>query len=119
MPDYRSMYDRDYLAAFDLGGKDVTVTISRVEGKELTGQGGRKAKKPVIWFEGKDKGMALNKTNGKTIAAMYSNDTTAWVGKRITLYPTTTSMGGETVDCLRIRPKVPEGKKSEAADAVS
>lgn len=119
MPDYRQYYDRDYLAAFDLNGKDATVTIARVEGKELTGSGGRKAKKPVIWFEGKEKGMALNKTNGKTIASLYGNDTTAWIGKAITIYPTTTSMGGETVDCLRVRPKIPESKNKDRTADVS
>lgn len=118
MPDYRSMFDRDYLAAFDLGGRDVTVTIARVEGKELTGSGGRKTKKPVVYFDGKEKGFTCNKTNGKVIAALYGNDTAAWVGKRITLYPTTTSMGGETVDCIRVRNRVPSDK-AESTNAPS
>jgi hypothetical protein len=105
--DYRSMFDRDYIGAWDLAGKDVTIAIARVEGKELTAAGGRKTKKPVVYFEGKEKGFALNKTNGKTIAGMYGNDTAAWIGKKITIYATTTSMGGETVDCIRVRNKEP------------
>ena len=108
MPDFRSMYDRDYVYAFDLLGKDVTVTIASVEAATLTGQGGRKTKKPVVHFEGRDKGLALCKTNAKTIAALYTNDTDQWVGKKITMYPTTTMFGAETIECIRIRPAVPK-----------
>lgn len=103
MPDYRAMFDRDYIGAWDLGGKDCTVTIARVQGTEITGSGGKKAKKPVIYFEGKERGMACNKTNGKVIAAMFGNDTSAWVGKKIVIYPTTTQFGGDTVECIRVR----------------
>lgn len=106
--DYRSMFDRDYIGAWDLMGRDVTVTIAKVAPGVLTGKGNRKDKKPIVHFEGREKGLALNKTNAKTIAGMYGNDTTKWVGKRITLYPTTTSFGSETgLDCIRIRSGVP------------
>jgi hypothetical protein len=49
------MFDRDYIAACDLGGKDVSVKIVKVVAGDLTGAGGRKAKKPIIYFEGKEK----------------------------------------------------------------
>lgn len=111
MPDYRSMYDSDYLGHWDLQGRDVTVTIRKVEAGTLVGAQGRKAKKPVVFFEGKEKGMALNKTNGKAIAGMYGPDTSAWVGKKITIYPTQTQFGPETVDCIRVRPTAPKEKK--------
>ena len=112
MTDYRGMYDRELIGAWDLEGHDRVVEIERVKAGELTGSGGRKSKKPIIYFKGKEKGLALCKTNGKTIAAMYGNDTTAWVGKRITIYPTTTSFGSETVDCIRVRPVVPQESRA-------
>lgn len=112
MADYRTMFDRDYIGAWDLGGKDATVTIANVKAGELTGQGGKKAKKPVVLFEGKEKGFALNKTNGKIIAGMYGPDTTAWVGKKITIYPTMTSFGSEQVECIRVRTMVPTTEKA-------
>lgn len=111
MPDYRSMFDRDYIGAWDLLGKDVTVTIARVEAGTLTSQGNKKTKKPIVWFEGREKGLALNKTNARTIADMYGNDTVKWVGKRITIWPTTTQFGRETVECIRVRPNVPGAQK--------
>lgn len=123
--DYRAMFDRDYVGAWELEGKDVTVTICKVEAKTLTAQGNRKNRKPVIWFHGKEKGLALNKTNGKVIAAMYGNDTSQWIDKSITIYPTQTEMSGETVDCIRIRPRIPQppsqsqSRKTESQGAAS
>jgi hypothetical protein len=107
--DWRSMFDREFLGAWDLGGKDVTVTIAKVEAQILVAQGNKKNKKPVIHFEGKEKGMVLNKTNSKIVAAMYGNDTVNWLGKRITLYPTLTTFGNESMECIRIRPLIPTG----------
>ena len=119
MPHWKSMMDRDFIFAFDLDGRDVNVTIARVEAGSVNGQGGRKAKKPIMYFEGKEKGLALNSTNSKTIAAMFGNYTEKWIGKAITLYPTTTQMGGETVECIRIRPTPPvqqkNGRRAEPA----
>jgi len=110
MAHWKSMMDRDFMYAFDLQGKDVTVTIDRVVAGELTGQGGRKSKKPLCYFKESKSGkpLALNSTNCKTIAALYGHDTDAWVGKPITLYPTKTQMGGEEMDCIRVRPSAPK-----------
>jgi hypothetical protein len=116
MPHWRSFTDREYIYSYDLGGQDRTLTIERVVGATLVGDKGKKSKKPVIFFKetktdpdtGKKKGLALNATNGKSIAALYGNDTDAWAGKRITLYATTTEMGGETVECIRVRKSIPQ-----------
>lgn len=113
--DWRSMFDRDYIGAWDLPkGTDVAVTIARVEAGTLVAPGGRKSKKPVIHFEGKEKGFALNKTNAKAIAGMYGNDTSKWVGQRIAIYATQTSFGGETVDCIRVRPTPPKNGRGRS-----
>lgn len=124
MADYMTMFDSEYIGAWDLMGRDVVVTISRVQGMTITGEGGKKNKKPVIWFEGKEKGCICNKTNAKAISGMYGRDTSQWIGKRITLYPTQTQVGSETKECIRVRPTPPaesnRGKKPtepEATDA--
>ena len=110
MTDFRLMFDSEYLYSFHLGGREVTITMSKVEAGELVGEGGRKAKKPLVYFEGKEKPLALNKTNARTIAALYGNDTKGWIGKKIAIYPTTTQMGGKVVDCIRVRPNAPRGR---------
>jgi hypothetical protein len=111
MAHYRSMYDQsDMLYAHDLQGHEVTLEIEQVSAGELTGEKGRKSRKPFVKFKGKDKKLALNKTNGKTIARLYGSDTESWVGKFITIYPTTVDFGGETVDAIRVRPLAPKVK---------
>lgn len=111
MPHYKRMYDdKEFLYAFDLDGRDCTVQIEKVQAGEVQGEQGRKSKKPIIKFVGKDKKLAINRTNGKTIAQLYGTDTESWVGQAITIYPTTTNFGGETVECIRIRPQRPERK---------
>lgn len=109
MADVRTMYDKEFIYAYNLGGKDVTVTIERIKGGELTGTGGKKTKKPVLYFKGSKKGFALNITNARIIGALFGTfETEAWIGKRITLYPTTTTFGSDTVECIRVRNKAPK-----------
>lgn len=108
--DYRKMYDdKEHFYAYDLDGRERTLEIARVVSGELTGEKNRKSKKPMVSFVGEQKKLALNKTNGKVIAKMYGKDTETWVGEFITIYPTTTEFGGETVDCIRVRPERPSG----------
>lgn len=122
MPHYKALYDKEYLGSWDLPpGKDATVTIEKVVAGELDNGKGKKNKKPIISFVGKEKKFVANVTNAKTIAGMYGNMTEDWIGKRITLYVTQTrdpSTGGE-IDCLRIRPKVPSGKAAAAGAGAS
>jgi hypothetical protein len=110
MTHYRQLYDRDYLGSWDLPeNKDVTVTIDKAAGGELTGTGGKKSKKPIISFVGKEKKFVCNVTNAKAIAGMYGNHVENWAGKKITLYVSTTrdpSTGGD-IPCIRVRPRVP------------
>lgn len=101
---YRLLHPNDYVGAHDLGGQDHAVTIEAVLPKEeLTMQGGKKETKPVLTFVGRKKKLVLNKTNAKAIAKLHGTDTSNWIGKQITLYPSHTKCGKETVECVRIR----------------
>lgn len=114
-----AMEDKDFLFAFNLDGKEFTLTIRSVAGGVITGDKGKTNKKPIATFVETPKKLALNTTNCKTIQAIYgTGDMAAWSGKRITLYPTVTQMGGETVDCIRVRPVVPQpaAKRPSGAD---
>jgi hypothetical protein len=113
VPHFQSMFDREYIGVWDLEGKDRTLVMEKVHAGTLTAQGNRKSKKPIVFFRGAEKGFPLNKTNAKTIAALYGTDTDNWIGKPITIYPTTTTFGSDTVDCIRVRPQIPK-RKSEA-----
>lgn len=118
--DYRSLYDKDFIGAWDLQTGDLTVTIKKVIGGTLTSVGGRKSKKPVVYMAHTEKGFALNATNGKTIASLYGNFTEKWIGKQITLYKSTTRSpdGSGDVECIRVRPQMPEAGGFSAAKKI-
>lgn len=97
----------DYLAAEDLAGKNVIVTISRVSelSKAEREAGKRPSKDVIIHFQGKQKGMRTNVTNQWSIAFLLgSKKASDWIGKKIVLTTDTDAdieNGGETL-CLRI-----------------
>lgn len=101
------MHPNDYVAAIEFKGKDVTLTIKGVSQETLTMQGGVKDTKPVLTFVETKKKFICNKTNASSIAAMYGKQALDWVGKRITLYPTKTTVGKKMEDCIRVRERVP------------
>ena len=100
-----------YLGADDLNGKDYTLEIETVRRDDVVLDGGRRERKTLIRFVGAKKEWILNATNAKTIKALYGPNkgdaeedaAKVWPGKKITLYPTTTSVKGEVTDCVRVR----------------
>ena len=62
-------FPSNYLKAADLQGRNVPVTMNRVEMEDIGGD-----HKPVVYFNGKDKGVVLNKTNANNIAQLYGDD---------------------------------------------
>ena len=117
--DYRAYFDSSCFRVWHLNGKDRTFKIARVT--RLTSEmasGGKREIKKQPKLELTDSAgksvplpLLLNKTNAKTIAQLYGNNPKAWEGNLITLFPSTTSVGGAEVDCIRVRPKVPSAKR--------
>lgn len=96
------IYRSPHVSANDLAG-DVTVTIKGYElDKEV---GADKARKGILYFEEFPKGMVMNKTNTESVVALHGKVVNQWVGKKITIYPTTTSFGPTKVPCIRVREK--------------
>jgi hypothetical protein len=84
-----------------------TVVIDKVEIEEV-GQGKDKEMKPVLYFEGDEKPLVLNKTNCLEIEVMYG-DSDDWHGKPLELYGTRVPFGGKMVDAVRVRtPQAPD-----------
>ncbi|TXH41046.1 MAG: hypothetical protein E6Q97_38580 [Desulfurellales bacterium] len=120
MSHWKKFMDKELLGAHDLDGRDVTVVIVEVSGGEIN-NGTKKNKKPIAVLASSsgrklDKRLALNATNCKTLEQLAgSPDVDKWRGMAIVLYGTTTNFGGQTVDCVRIRPYPPKpSKKGEA-----
>lgn len=99
---YKLLYPTEFLSACDLKG-DTDVTIESIGMETLTCVGGRKEDRVVLKFNKAKKRMVLNKTNATTIAKKFGSETDAWKGKTITVFPTTTKFGNETVECVRIK----------------
>jgi hypothetical protein len=113
MADYATMFDSKWLSVGDLEGSERVVTIEKVEAG-MVGEGKDAERKPVVWFEGERKPFAMNKTCAKVTAGLYGRDTEEWIGKSLTLYPTTTEYGGDTVPCIRIRNVIPGRKAAKS-----
>jgi hypothetical protein len=95
-----------YLRAEDLDGRDITVRIDRVQMEEV---GEEKKEKPIIYFEGKSKGLVLNVTNARTISAIYGDNSDDWRGREILLFEAQVSYQGKTTAAIRVR--VPKRKR--------
>jgi hypothetical protein len=119
--DIRLLFPNQYLAAADLQGKDVTLTVSRIAKEKLRTEKGEEVK-PVVYFvemerrhdadpDKENKRLVLNKTCARAIAATHGSETDAWIGKKIVLYPTTCLAFGKTVDCIRVRADAAPAKK--------
>lgn len=92
-------FPSNYIKASDLNGQEVPVTISNAAMEKLGDD-----TKPVIYFQGREKGMVLNKTNANTISDMYGDDTDGWLGKQITLYAAWVDYQGRQVQGIRVKP---------------
>lgn len=92
-----------YLKAADLEGKNVKVTIRSVILEEV-GQD----RKPILYFEGHEKGLVLNRTNSNTISDAYGPETDDWRGATIELFPAMVDFQGRSVEAIRVR--VPRGR---------
>ena len=94
----KDAFPGSYLKAADLGGKRIGVTIDRVELENIGSDN-----KPVLYFQGKDKGLVLNKTNSNMISEIIGSDETdEWSGHRVALYSTKVDYQGKRVDAIRV-----------------
>lgn len=98
-----------YLKADDLGTSKPVVTIDRVV-VEVIGQ--EKDKKPVVYFEAKEKGLVLNRVNADSITEIAGSDETDdWAGVQIQLYVDPKVMfQGKKTPAIRVRAPQTEPK---------
>ena len=97
------MFPSDYLCAADLNEKDFPLTVESVTQKDLRMDDGSSEPKWIIAFVGATKTLVLNKTNAKMISSIHGTESEGWVGKEVTLFPTTCQSFGATVECIRVR----------------
>jgi hypothetical protein len=92
-----------YLNHAALGGKELDATIKQIELATFKNDDGSEQSKPVLYFEETPKQFVLNKTNATVLAMMFGEDTSTWLGGKITLFPTRVDFKGRKVDSVRIK----------------
>ena len=107
---YSEMYPGRFLKADMLKGKKVTVTITGIEGEDLIGENNKAKSEWIVRIKERPLQLVLNKTNAFCLYRMFGGDPHSWIGRRVTIYPTTTKFGRDTLDCIRVwgSPDIPE-----------
>jgi hypothetical protein len=99
---YSEMYPGRFLKADMLKGRQVTVTITEIEGEDLVGENNKTKSEWIVRIKERSLQLVLNKTNAFCLYRMFGGDPHSWIGKRITIFPTTTKFGRNTVDAIRV-----------------
>jgi hypothetical protein len=68
-----------YLGASDLKGQRPRHTIGKVDVAELKEKDGTTKRKRIVYFEGEDKALVVNKTNAVKLAIAFGKDSRDWV----------------------------------------
>lgn len=124
MSHWKALFDYKHLGVQDLprGANnsyvDLVVHIKTLAKREVITDGGRKELLPVAELHGAAKPMIINKTNFKTLAALFqSSEYEDYVNKPFTLYAAKVKgKAGGIVDGLRIREDKPEIAKKTLAE---
>lgn len=98
------MFPSQYASAADLGGKEVALEIAGIKTETVHREKGEE-NVFVLYFKGATKGIILSRRLAMEIsAAVGSDDTDHWAGKRIAIYPTQTRAFGKVFDVFGARP---------------
>ena len=103
-----TLFPSRYLKAHDLENGEEILTIVSVSMESMRNpKGGADVEKPVVTFEGLERGLILNRTNADIISRLFGKNLDDWRGRSVTLYATKVEVAGETYDVIRVRPQVP------------
>jgi len=104
-----------YLTGDDLDG-EVTVTIERVVLEPFRDPRTRvDSRKPVMYFQRAKRGLIVNRTNWRTVADLYGDESDNWTGKRITLAAMMVDAYGKQTMAVRVRPIRPSEPRVQAS----
>ena len=94
-------YPSKYLKSADIDNPiKVVIRGCRIEGIDEEG----KEQKPVLYFNGMDRGLVLNKTNATMISGAFGSETDNWTGKTVGLWVDPNVMfGNEKRPGLRVK----------------
>ena len=99
------VYPSKYLRGGDLAGHAVPVTIESVALESFYDSELKETvKKPVVYFQGKQKGVVLGKTLAFQFAeVLKSHDTEDWKGKQVMIFSARRVIYGQEREILQVR----------------
>ena len=101
MQNIMSMFKGQYLKAADIADEQpLKVVMTEVKQGPV---GDKKEMKALLYFQGREEALVLNKTNAAFIAEMYGNNPTKWTGKEIVLVVRAVEFSGKTVPAIRVQ----------------
>jgi hypothetical protein len=104
MKSYKCYGDGAYLTKADVT-PPVVWTINNVEERTVTAPGKEPKDKLVLFFDGTQKGLVLNMTNGDTLFELTGHsDPEEWIGQRVELYvDEQVAYAGKKIGGVRLR----------------
>jgi hypothetical protein len=119
MVEKHEVFAKKYWAAADLK-KPVVLEIEAVNVEVLKARDGSTSQKPVAYFRGTTKRLAVNATNFDLLVDITGEpDSDSWIGHAVELYASTTSMAGSMVPCVRVRAPSKAKAKAKAPPPMS
>lgn len=109
-------FPSQYLKSSDLNGKTFTLQISSVMIEEIQDKG-KAVPKPILYFQGAQKGMVLNRTNAEAISMVLGDETNDWIGHKLELFTMRVQGPQGMTDGLRCRVVLPQQQATPAQKA--
>jgi hypothetical protein len=100
-----------YLKSADVKERPRIAVISHIE-HEKVGKGADAEEKYVLYFEGDNKPMVLNRTNWDTLEDAFG-DSNDWTGHKVKIKTARTQFQGKSIDGIRVEAIVPKPAASE------
>ena len=97
------LYPSKYLKSDDIGQARVTLQVAAIKLEEVAEN---EPAKPVMYFNGKDKGMVLNKTNALLCSHCWGGETDSWINQWLDLFVEPKMFQGKVVNGLSVAPKL-------------
>ena len=97
------LYPSKYVKSDDLGNQRLTLQVAAIKLEEVAEN---EPNKPVMYFNGKEKGMVLNKTNTLLCANCWGDETDTWKDRWLDLFVEPKMFNGKVVSGLTVAPKL-------------
>lgn len=111
MPSIHDAFPSNYLKAADLKGQPRLMTMRNAQFEKIGDD-----TKLILFFDGHEKGLVLNKTNATNIAFVYGDETNDWIGQQIVLFEAMVEFQGKTVAAIRVRMPQSRDRQVEAKE---